>query len=114
MAAATHDQSPANESTHERIDQAADGVKHAAGRGAARAEQSVEQATDAAANAAHHAADKAADWRERGNAATDDLRDRASDWLESARDYVRNKPVESIAIALAAGWLIGRLLSSRH
>jgi ElaB/YqjD/DUF883 family membrane-anchored ribosome-binding protein len=26
------------------------------------------------------------------------------------RDYVREKPVQSVAIALGAGWLIGRIL----
>ena len=36
--------------------------------------------------------------------------DRADEWLERARDYVREKPVQSVAIALGAGWLLGRIL----
>jgi ElaB/YqjD/DUF883 family membrane-anchored ribosome-binding protein len=34
----------------------------------------------------------------------------ANDWLDTAREYVREKPVQSIALALAAGWLAGRIL----
>ena len=36
--------------------------------------------------------------------------DRADAWLEQVRDYVREKPMQSVAIALGAGWLIGRIL----
>ncbi len=37
-------------------------------------------------------------------------RDRADEFLEQAREYVREKPMQSVAIALGAGWLLGRIL----
>ena len=40
----------------------------------------------------------------------DETMDRADAWLEQAREYVREKPVQSVAIALGAGWLLGRIL----
>jgi ElaB/YqjD/DUF883 family membrane-anchored ribosome-binding protein len=114
-------QGHANGKTHERIDRAAERVKQEAGEAARaakskteRAEVRVDQAADAGAQAAHRAADKAADWRERGTAAAYTMRDRADNLMEDARECVREKPVQSVAIALAAGWLVGRLLGSRR
>jgi len=111
----------ANGKTHERIDRAAGRVKQEAGSAAQaaksktdQAEERVDHATDAGARAAHRLADKAADWRQRGGAAAYTMRDRADNLMEDARECVREKPVQSVAIALAAGWLVGRLLSSRR
>ena len=86
-------------STKDKVDQAAD-----------RVEEGLHHATDKTAAAAHKAADKAAEVSERGRAAYEQTRDRADEWLEQARDYVREKPVQSVAIALGAGWLLGRIL----
>lgn len=122
MAEDTHKpQAPANGKTHERIDRAAERVKQEAGNAAQaakgktdHAEERVDHATDAGARTAHRLADKAADWRQRGGAAAYTMRDRADNLMEDARECVREKPVQSVAIALAAGWLVGRLLSSRR
>lgn len=112
----------ANENTlHERIDHGAERVKQATSdavagskerfdRVADRVEAGVHHATDRAANAANRATDKAAEAAERGRAAYDQARDRADEWLEEVREYVREKPVQAIAIALGAGWLLGRIL----
>src|SRR5699024_5367342 len=35
------------------------------------------------------------------------------DWLDKLRSQVREKPAQSIVIALAAGWLIGNVLQRR-
>ncbi|MGH8191596.1 MAG: DUF883 family protein [Rhodanobacteraceae bacterium] len=114
-------QGQASDKTHEKIDQAVERVKKEAGSAADatkhkadQAEQRVDKATDATARSAHRAADKAADWRQRGGAAVDDMRGRAEDWYECACDYVREKPVQSVAIALATGWLIGRIMGWRR
>ena len=85
--------------TKDKVDQAAD-----------RVEEGLHRATDKTAEAAHKAADKAAEVGERSRAAYEQTRERADEWLEQARDYVRDKPVQSVAIALGAGWLLGRIL----
>jgi ElaB/YqjD/DUF883 family membrane-anchored ribosome-binding protein len=98
----------------ERIKQAtSDAVastKETVNRTADRVEEGLHRATDKAAGAATRATEKAADISERGREAYDDAMDRADLWLERAREYVREKPVQSVAIALGAGWLLGRIL----
>ena len=74
----------------------------------------MHRATDASARGAERAADKAGEWRDRGSELASRARDRADDALGTVRDFVREKPVQSVAIALAAGWLIGRLLGPRR
>jgi ElaB/YqjD/DUF883 family membrane-anchored ribosome-binding protein len=86
-------------STKEKVDRAAD-----------RVEEGLHHATDKTASAAHKAVDKAAEVNERSRAAYEQTRERADEWLEQARHYVREKPVQSVAIALGAGWLLGRIL----
>lgn len=85
--------------TKEKVDRAADHV-----------EEGLHHATDKAAEAAHKASDKAARVSERSREVYDETMDRADAWLEQVRDYVREKPVQSVAIALGAGWLLGRIL----
>ncbi|BFI97459.1 MAG: hypothetical protein RSP_29690 [Rhodanobacter sp.] len=98
----------------ERIKQATSnavaGTKDAVNRAADHIEASLHRATDKAAAGAHQAGDKLADASERGRAAYDATMDRADEWLGQMRSYVREKPVQSLAIALGAGWLLGRLL----
>lgn len=85
-------------------------TKEAVERAADHVEESLHRATDKAAGAATHATEKAAQYRERGREVYDEAVDRADEWLEQVRDYVREKPVQSVAIALGAGWLLGRIL----
>lgn len=114
-----------NGNNHERIERTAtrfkegtssavSGAKEKFSAAADRVESGLHRATDASARGAERAADKAGEWRERGTKMASDARDRADDALDSVRDFVREKPVQSVAIALAAGWLIGRLLGPRH
>jgi ElaB/YqjD/DUF883 family membrane-anchored ribosome-binding protein len=102
------------EESAERIKQATSnavaGTKEAVDRAADHVEESLHRATDKAAGAATRAADKAGEFSERGRAAYDRTVDRADEWLDQARDYVREKPVQAVAIALGAGWLLGRIL----
>ncbi|KAG9546826.1 hypothetical protein KCV01_g24215, partial [Aureobasidium melanogenum] len=60
------------------------------------------------------AAEKAEEAKLRSKEAYDDALDKANDWLDVARDYVREKPVQSIAMAVAAGWLAGRILREEN
>lgn len=104
-----------------RIDERAERVKQATSsavdrtretvdRAADRVEEGLHHATDKAAETAHRASDKAEELGERGREAYDKTMSSADAWLEQARDYVREKPVQSVAIALGAGWLLGRIL----
>ena len=98
----------------ERIKQATTSAvtntKEAVDRAADHVEEGLHRATDKAADVANRATDKAAELGERGREVYDDTMDRADAWLEQAREYVREKPVQSVAIALGAGWLLGRIL----
>ena len=116
---------PRNGNNHERIERTAtrfkegtssavSGAKEKFGAAADRVESGMHRATDASARGAERAADKAGEWRERGAKLASDARDRADDALGGVRDFVREKPVQSVAIALAAGWLLGRLLGPRR
>lgn len=104
-----------------RIDHSAERVKQATSEAVARTKQAVNQtadkvesgvhrATDKAADAARQANEKAADLAERGRELRDTTMDSAEVWVAQAREYVREKPMQSVAIALGAGWLLGRIL----
>lgn len=79
-----------------------------------RVEAGLHRAADATARGASRVTDKAGEWRERGGELASGARDRADAALDNVRDFVREKPVQSVAIALAAGVLIGRLLTPRR
>lgn len=116
---------PSGRNVHERIERTAErfkeGTSNAVGGakekfdGAAdRVEAGLHRATDASARGAHRAADKAGEWRDRGAELAAGARDRTDAAFDSVREFVREKPVQSVAIALAAGWLLGRLLGPRR
>src|SRR5690242_10750294 len=113
-----------NGNTHERIERTAtrfkegtssavSGAKQKFDAAADHVESGLHRATDASARGAERAADKAGEWRDRGAELASRARDRADDALGNVRDFVREKPVQSVAIALAAGWLLGRLQIGR-
>lgn len=110
---------------HERIERTAARVKEGTtsvmggarqkfDSAAEQVESGLHRATDASARGAHRATDKASEWRDRSAELAADARQRADAALGSVRAFVRDKPVQSVAIALAAGWLIGRILSPRR
>ncbi|MDW2981289.1 hypothetical protein [Rhodanobacter sp. KK11] len=112
---------PPEQAVGDRIDERAERIKQATSEAVATTKEKVERAadhveeglhhaTDKAAEAAHKASDKAARVSERSREVYDETVDRADAWLEQVRDYVREKPVQSVAIALGAGWLLGRIL----
>ncbi len=106
---------------HNRIDQGAERVKQATSEAVARTKQAVNhtadkveagvhRAADKTADAAHRANDKAAELADRSRELRDETMDKAEAWMAQAREYVREKPMQSIAIAVGAGWLLGRIL----
>lgn len=110
---------------HERIERTAARVKEGTSsvvagarqkfdNAAEHVESGLHRATDASARGAERATEKAAELRNRSAELASDARQRADAALGSVRAFVREKPVQSVAIALAAGWLIGRILSPRR
>lgn len=82
--------------TRATADHAADHVEHGMHRGA-----------DKIASAAQRA-------KESGRKAMDTAMEHADDWTGKACDYVREKPTQSLVMAVAAGWLLSKVLRHRH
>jgi ElaB/YqjD/DUF883 family membrane-anchored ribosome-binding protein len=74
-----------------------------------RAHKAVDRATDAASSMAERLGEHVDTLAEK----RDELMELPETWLEGARDYVRENPVASIGIALAAGYLLHVLTRSR-
>jgi len=60
----------------------------------------------------HTDSNRAQDIQSSAQAQLDELRDRMQDLSERLSGFIRERPGTSIAIALGAGFLIGRLLRS--
>ncbi len=87
---------------HKAIDKASDAARPAVDKLASGAHQAVDKMADAATQAAEKLADKRAQ-----------LMDAQSELTETCRNYVRENPLASIGIAVAAGFVLSKLLSSR-
>jgi ElaB/YqjD/DUF883 family membrane-anchored ribosome-binding protein len=87
---------------HRAVDNAAETAAAKAGPAIERAAQAVHQTVDKVAQAAG----PAAEWL---NESTDQLRQKQDEVLENCRSYIRHRPLATIAIAIAAGYLVGRL-----
>lgn len=71
-----------------------------------RLSQTAHEAVDRAANAATSYAER---FGERG----EEWMQMPQDWLETAREYVRENPLQAIGMAAAAGYLLSVLMRSR-
>jgi ElaB/YqjD/DUF883 family membrane-anchored ribosome-binding protein len=92
----------ATSTAHKAIDKATEAARPAVDKVAASAHQIV----DKLAGAANTAADKL-------DERTMQLRDVQSRLTDQCRVYVRENPLTSIGIAVAAGFVLSKLLSSR-
>jgi ElaB/YqjD/DUF883 family membrane-anchored ribosome-binding protein len=92
----------ARAAAHSTVDQVADAAQPAVERLAAGAHQTVDKLAGAAQTAAQMIGQKG----EKMKLAQERL-------LEDCRGYVRENPITSVGIALAAGYLLSRLISSR-
>jgi ElaB/YqjD/DUF883 family membrane-anchored ribosome-binding protein len=76
----------------------------------ATSKRSTEGSIDRMSQSAHEAVDKAASkassYAERIGAKGDQLMQMQEDWVDTARDYVRENPLQALGIALAAGYLL--------
>ncbi|MEO7762307.1 MAG: DUF883 C-terminal domain-containing protein [Casimicrobiaceae bacterium] len=92
----------ATSSAHKAIDKATDAARPAVDRVAAGAHQVVDKLAGAATNAADTITMK-----------KDQLQDVQARLTDSCREYVQENPITSLGIAVAAGFVLSRLLSSR-
>ena len=77
---------------------------------ASSTKRSAESKVDRLSESAHEAVDKAASvassYAERFSSKGEELMQMQQDWMESARDYVRESPLQALGIAVAAGYLL--------
>jgi ElaB/YqjD/DUF883 family membrane-anchored ribosome-binding protein len=103
---------PNKPGTSDRIERGAEHVKDSTSRAADRTHGAV----DSAERGVHRGTDKVAQAAEstveHSREAFDQVMGHAGDWADQAREYVREKPTQSLVMAIAAGWLIGRIM--RH
>jgi ElaB/YqjD/DUF883 family membrane-anchored ribosome-binding protein len=69
-------------------------------------EDRIERMSQSAHEAVDKAASVAADYAGRMSAKGEEWMAMPQDWMETARDYVREKPFQALGIALAAGYLL--------
>ena len=69
-------------------------------------EDRIERMSQSAHDAIDKAASVASDYAGRVSAKSEEWMAMPQDWMEAARDYVREKPLQALGIALAAGYLL--------
>jgi len=69
----------------------------------ATSKQQAEGAIDRMSDSAHRTIDRLS---EKG----EELMDMQEDWVDTARDYVRENPIQALGIAVAAGWVLSLLM----
>jgi ElaB/YqjD/DUF883 family membrane-anchored ribosome-binding protein len=77
-----------------------------------QADDNIERMSQSAHKAIDKAASVASDDAERMSAKGERLMSLPEDWMETAREYVRERPFQALGIALAAGYLL-HLITSR-
>ena len=78
---------------------------------------SSEGNVDRMSQSAHQAVDKAAamasQYAERFSEKSEQLMQMPEDWMETAREYIRERPFQAVGMAVAAGYLLSILMRSR-
>lgn len=80
--------------------------EHIAGAAVSRMASSAHDAVDRVADATNRAADSL-------NSKGQEIKAFEERWLKKVRNYVEHNPVQSLGIALASGFLLSRIISSR-
>src|SRR5262245_30442142 len=84
---------------HERVNQMSEAAGPLVERMASTAHAAIDTVAGAAADAAYTLGTKG-----------EQLSDAQAKLIEAARDYVRERPIAALGIAVAAGWVLGRLM----
>jgi len=71
-----------------------------------QSDDNIERMSQSAHKAVDRAASAASDYAERLSAKGEQFMSMHEDWLDTAREYVREKPLQALGIALAAGYLL--------
>ena len=76
----------------------------------AETKRSTEGTIDRMSQSAHDAVDKAASmassYADRFSTKGEQLMEMRDDWMGTARDYIRENPLQALGIAVAAGYLL--------
>lgn len=78
-------------------------------RVAQQAHQAVDRVAAAAAPALERLRGQAQGAQQSLHARADQFGQMQEEWMINARNYVRENPLQAVAIGLVAGWIIGRL-----
>jgi len=78
----------------------------------AQNEDRIERMSQSAHDAIDKAAGVASDYASRVSAKGEEWMAMPQDWVDAAREYVREKPFQALGIALAAGYLL-RIITRR-
>ena len=73
-------------------------------------QQTVDRLSQSAHQAVDRAAGAAAAYAERFGEKGEELMQMPQDWLETAREYVRENPLQAVGMAVAAGYLLSILM----
>jgi len=76
-------------------------------------QQTVDRLTQTAHQAVDRAAGAASAYAERFGEKGEALMQMPKDWLDGARDYVRENPLQVVGMAVAAGYLLSILMRRR-
>ncbi|HEV3010060.1 MAG TPA: DUF883 C-terminal domain-containing protein [Burkholderiales bacterium] len=73
----------------------------------------IERASSTAHEAVDRVSQTAAAYAERFGERAEELLEMKDNWVEGAREYVREHPVAALGIAVAAGYILSMLMRSR-
>ena len=73
----------------------------------------IERASSTAHEAVDRAAQTASQYAERFGEQAEALMEMKDNWVEGARDYVREHPIAALGMAVAAGYVLSMLMRSR-
>jgi ElaB/YqjD/DUF883 family membrane-anchored ribosome-binding protein len=76
-------------------------------------DQNIERASGTAHQAIDRVAETASAYAERFGEKAEEWLEMKDNWVEGARDYVREHPIAALGIAVAAGYVLSMLMRSR-
>ena len=89
------------------------GMQKTADKGIDSYSQTAHQAVDRAAEAATAAAGRLGEHVEALTARGEELFEMKDQWIDGAREYVREHPFQALGIAVAAGYILSMMMRSK-